>query len=168
MSSETLTPELISLIIYYLSLDDQGCSPESGPIFQYAAVSREWQTQVERRTFSTLHLTPARLGDFERTMKSRSRRGNVQEIKFHTVLESYGVEVWGEYETEEDQRRNNEVFTRTFLAFFGILSSWSDEEVAHQGITLTVRSHSPSDLRHIEPSLRKARRLQIKMGRRDG
>lgn len=76
-------------------------------------------------------MTPARLGDFERIAKSRSRRGNVREIKLDAVLESYGVEAWGEYETEEDQRRNNEVFTRTFLAFFGILSSWSDEEVAH-------------------------------------
>lgn len=150
------SPELISLVISHLIVPD-------GRVSTYATVSREWHDQIERHTFSTLLLTPARLSEFRRIMQRRScRRANVRVIKLDIVLDPYDAEANGKYETSEEQQRNNEVFTQSLQAFFGILSSWSDDGVAGQGILLFLRAYSPGDVSHVGRDEGLARRRRVK------
>lgn len=140
------SPELSSLIISHLApepLITSQDAPESLAV--YATVSEEWRQAVERRTFSKLHLTSFRLADSARIVTGPRRR-LVRCIEFDIVLDAYGNEACSEYETPEEQTKNNSDFTEAVKALFSHLSTWPEEQVSKSGIELSIMAYSPSDL----------------------
>lgn len=110
----------------------------------YASVSRVWQALVERYTFSSLYLTRDRLEDGKRIVNpSRSRQ--IRMICFEVVLDSYGVEPYGQTETYEEQQRNNIVCTNDMQSLFQYLSTWSSSDVFAGGSCLKLIASSPTD-----------------------
>jgi hypothetical protein len=140
------SPEPSSLIISHLApkpLITSQDAPESLAV--YATISQEWRRAVKRRTFSKLHLTSSRLAD-SACIVTGPRRRLVRCIKFDIVLDAYGNEACSEYETPEEQKKNNSDFTEAVNALFSHLSTWPEEQVSKSGIELSIMAYSPSDL----------------------
>ena len=96
------TPELCSLIVSYLITSES--------VAVYATVSREWRSAVERHSFSTLQLNQNRLVNFAHIVTGLHRCA-VRHLRFDIVLDAYSIGMRGRFETQEEQERNNEVFT---------------------------------------------------------
>ena len=130
-------------------------------------MSKESQAQIESRTFSELHLTPARLGDFGRIVRG-ARRGYVRGIDLEVVLPSYSKEKYGKFEDAEDQARNNEIFTSLFRSVFSSMLAWPRDESHRAGITLSMRNiYSPSDFSRQSKEVFKARQWERIRGGKD-
>jgi hypothetical protein len=149
MAGYPLPPELTAIVISYLTLPpdyNPALFQDPSPVAQYASVSRQWQGIVERHTFSTLHLTtPQRLTEFEKlVVQNARRRSYVRNINLLVQLESYDVEARAHFETVEEHRRNNVIFTKTIQTLFGILHSWpsADDKTDMQ---LSIKAQSPGD-----------------------
>ncbi|KUJ09072.1 uncharacterized protein LY89DRAFT_690614 [Mollisia scopiformis] len=167
MSPATLPSEVTSFIISHLLVPDDpqpaGYIQKPTRIAMYATVSKEWQKSVERHTFSNLYLTPTRLQEFGRIVE-RKRQKYVRRINLDVVLDAYDEVAFGRYESDEDQERNNQVFTRTLQQLFKSLSSWEDDDVADLGVSLSVKVHSPSDLSCLGQMDARARRRRRLIG----
>ncbi|GFP57682.1 hypothetical protein TASIC1_0009001900 [Trichoderma asperellum] len=116
---------------------------------QYAGVCREWQDLVERWTFRNLQLDRARLADVDRIM-CRRRQAYVCIVDFNIELEPYGREVYGDFETAEENARNSSLFSETLRLFFNVFSRWAPgSNGVHRGragISLRITAFSPSDV----------------------
>lgn len=116
---------------------------------QYAGVCREWQDLVERWTFRNLRLDRARLADVDRIL-CRRRQAYVCTVDFNVELEPYGREVYGEFETAEENARNSSLFSETLRLFFDVFSRWAPgSNGVHRGragILLCITAFSPSDV----------------------
>ena len=145
------TPELCSLIISHLITSES--------VAVYATVSREWQSAIERRSFSTLYLNQLRLADFAHIVTGPRRRA-VRHLRFDIVLDAYTTEMRGRFETQEEQERNNEIFTEAIQTLFNHLSSWRPQDVIETGIELSLQAYSPSD-----PSYMKQGTLMDRLGK---
>jgi hypothetical protein len=142
--------ELTSIVVSYLTqplefnINTQTHQPEQ-PMAVYSTVCREWQTVIERSTFSMLRLNPSKLDDFERIVAG-SRRSYVRTIQLDVILESYSVEARTRVENDEDRRRNDEIFTQMMDRTFKILHTWSEDKVAVHGIALSMCAFSWDDI----------------------
>lgn len=165
MSTGRLTTELTSLIISQLIAPEQPTSSilDTAPVAKYAVVSKEWQAGIERHTFSNLRLTPSRLTDFGRIVRG-VRKGYVCSIDLDVVLPPYSKAEYGKFENDEDQARNNQSFSRTVQSLFNTLHSWTQDEVKSQGIRLSVKFYSPSDLFRLSQDERRARVQKRSLG----
>lgn len=155
-----LVPELMSLIVSYLveGFEHSSSDPQyvirlskhsrQISIAKYAVVCRTWQAYIECHTFSQIHLTRYRLYDFHRIVHGE-RRKYVRSIHLDVLLPEYGPEVYGTYETEDDQTRNNTIFTHTLQTLFHIMHLWTRDQVRFKGISLVVKSYSPSDYKRL-------------------
>jgi hypothetical protein len=170
MPAKPLNSELISLIISHLlaptvyNSTTHTYEPERVSI--YSTVSKEWQSKIERHTFSSLHLTPSRLADFGQYVLG-PRRAFVRSIDLDIILETYDDEGRATFESEDEQHRNNVIFTQTFQTLFGFMHSWASDEVLDQGITLSVKAHSPSDMIYCGTEKGKARLQRRRLGKKD-
>jgi hypothetical protein len=99
------TPELCSLIISHLITSES--------VAVYATVSREWQSAIERHSFSTLHLNQLRFADFAHIVTGPRRRA-VRHLRFDIVLDAYTTEMRGRFETREEQERNDEISLQAY------------------------------------------------------
>ncbi|KAL6886921.1 hypothetical protein GGI43DRAFT_426245 [Trichoderma evansii] len=99
--------------------------PNLPSIAQYACVCREWQDIVERQTFQNLRLDRARLMDVDHIVCQRRQ------------AYPYGVELYGDVETAEENERNSSIFSETL---------WLGLD--RVGITLCITAFSPSDVYH--------------------
>ncbi|UKZ53876.1 hypothetical protein TrVGV298_007678 [Trichoderma virens] len=118
-------------------------------IAQYAVVCREWRDLVERQTFQHLRLNRARLIDVDRIVCPR-RQAYVCTVNLNVELESYGIEVYGDFETAEENERNSSIFSETLRLFFDVFSRWAPggNGLDREGISLRITAFSPSDVRH--------------------
>ncbi|KAL7793737.1 hypothetical protein V8C37DRAFT_409504 [Trichoderma ceciliae] len=116
-------------------------------IAQYAGVCREWRDLVERQTFQNLRLDRARLVDIARVV-CRRRQAYVCTVDLDVELEPYGVEVYGDFETAEENERNSSVFSETLRLFFDVFSRWAPggNGLDRAGISLRITAFSPSDV----------------------
>ncbi|KAL7916711.1 hypothetical protein GGI35DRAFT_48683 [Trichoderma velutinum] len=116
-------------------------------IAQYAGVCREWRDLVERQTFQHLRLDRARLADVDRIV-CRRRQAYVRTIDFEVELEPYGVEVYGDFETAEENERNSAIFSETLRLFFDVFSRWAPggNGLDRARISLRIMAFSPSDV----------------------
>lgn len=121
---------------------------------QYASVCSEWREEVERLTFRNLRLNRARLADVDRVMCPR-RRPYVRTVDLDVELESYSAEVYGDFETAEEGKRNSAIFSETLRLFFNVFNQWTPEPGANNdysddraGISLYITAFSPSDVSH--------------------
>jgi hypothetical protein len=117
--------ELVTLIVFHLIAPSEkapaGQLQTPDKVAIYATVSKDWQKHIERHTFSSILLTPARLDEFDQIIRG-PRRKYVRSIALDTVLDFYDEEACGRYETEEDQQKNNRFFTRTLQRLFLTMS----------------------------------------------
>ena len=131
-------PSEIRLTILEVLLQD-GCSLDD-----FATVSREWQTIIERHNFSRIKLTSSRVADFG-SMVHRNR-SLVRYIWLCLELQEYnctecepqGPESWGLSNAE------NALITTAFLDLFSTLSVWEPDS----SLLLDISVYSPSDSEH--------------------
>ncbi|KAG4443072.1 hypothetical protein IFR05_001398 [Cadophora sp. M221] len=117
-------PTEIRLSILEILLRDGCC------LFTFAPVSREWQTIIERHTFSRLKLTSSRVTDFA-SIVHRNR---------HLVrCGPPDPELWGL------SYADNYMITTPFQSLFSALSVW---EPGNNSLLLDISVQSPSDSEH--------------------
>lgn len=108
-----------------------------------ACVTSEWQAYVERQTFHKLKVDQNRL-DGLRNIVTPARRTYVRCVEMDAILPEYNAhQLWDEEETAEEQRRNNEAFTKAVQGVLSVLSLW---EYDGEGVSLVLRAYSPSDI----------------------
>lgn len=138
---ESLPPELISRILDYI-IDGRLRSHPGISLAPYATLSRRWQAEIERCTFSYIYITtPRRLEEFERLLWTPRRRSCVRFIQLVVELESYDEKARAHFETDEERQRNDEIFTTTIGSVFEILSDWP----ANLDIGVDIKARSPGD-----------------------
>lgn len=120
-----LPPDLIAIVVSYLTLPlsyDPHIFQPLERVGQYACINRKWQMAIERHTFSTPDLTILeRLAQFEQIVaKNPQHRAYVHRINLVVQLEAYDLIAHARFETTDERRRNNEIFTSTIhsLGFF--------------------------------------------------
>ncbi|KAL2011076.1 hypothetical protein VTN00DRAFT_3794 [Thermoascus crustaceus] len=108
----------------------------------------EWWTQAVDKPPLTDTCTEEDL-----MQSSPQRRSYVRQIDLVMLLDPYGIEARGRFETDEEQKRDNEIFTRTIRKPFRILKSWPEEEeddddvdVDRSGIYLSIRPDEANKL----------------------
>lgn len=127
------------------ALIQDGC-----PLGRLAAVSREWQTEIERYNFARIRLTPSRLVDFS-SMIHRNR-ALVRYIWFCLELDDYDctkcaptrgmLTEWEEAFAISDT--DNCPITTAFQTLFSVLSTWDP----NGDLILDISIYSPSDSKH--------------------
>lgn len=134
-------------------------------IAQYASVCREWQDIVEHETFQTLRLSRERLDDVDRVVCQR-RRAYVRSIYLDIILEHYPKELYGHFETAQENDRNSYIFTETLRSFFHVFSRWGAPGAVHElGVSLHITAFSPSDVTHCGEA--ELRRRELDFGNHD-
>lgn len=63
-----------------------------------------------------------------------TRRGAVRRLYFNIVLDPYDTDVRGQFETLQEQERNNDVFTEAMQTLFGHLSTWRRSMLFQRGL----------------------------------
>jgi len=114
-----------------------GCS-----VARYAAVCRDWQAIIEKKTFSRITITPRRLASFG-TMILR----NIKLVKYIWLcvqLQEYDCLQCEQEESEEWHTENNIIIERAIRDLFLVLSTWPSGEE----LVLDISVHSPSDTKH--------------------
>ncbi|KAH6669721.1 hypothetical protein F5X68DRAFT_142244 [Plectosphaerella plurivora] len=133
----SLSPEIRLYVLQDLLRDGY-------PMSRVVTVSREWQAEIERRNFSRIKLTLARLDDF-RVMVQRNR-DVVKYIWFCLELDEYDCRLCSAcpfrslQANADDERR----VTTEFRKLISTLSVWDH----HGQLTLDISVYSPSDSRH--------------------
>jgi hypothetical protein len=131
-------PAEIRLVVLEILLQD-GCS-----LADFATVSREWQTIIERHNFSRIKLTSSRLANFG--LMVRRNRSLVRYIWLCLELQEYNCtecepqypELWGL------SNADNTLITTAFLDLFSALSVWEPDGT----LLLDVSVYSPSNSEH--------------------
>ncbi|TVY57262.1 hypothetical protein LCER1_G002820 [Lachnellula cervina] len=131
-------PAEIRLTVLEVLLQD-GCS-----LVDFATVSREWQTIIERHNFSRIKLTSSRIADFG-SMVHRNR-SLVRYIWLCLELQEYDCT---ECETQDTDswllsNEDNTLITTAFSDLFSTLSVWEPDG----SLLLDISVHSPSDSEH--------------------
>ncbi|KAF5620063.1 hypothetical protein F52700_11383 [Fusarium sp. NRRL 52700] len=127
-------PSDIRLLIFQ-NLRQDGCT-----LACLAAVSRAWQTDLERYNFAHIKLTPARLMNFH----SMIRRNQGLCAPRANVL---STEEWIAAMRVSDTKYSS--ITTAFQGLFSILSEWNQDSE----IMLDISIYSPSDAQHWFPYL---------------
>ena len=138
MTSWHCFPAEIRLTVLQFLLQD-GCS-----LADFATVSREWQTIIERYNFSRIKLTSSRVADFGSMV--RRNRTLVRYIWLCLELQEYNCtecepqdpELWGLSNAE------NTLITTAFQDLFSTLSVWEPDG----SLLLDISVYSPSDSDH--------------------
>lgn len=135
-----LPPELTAQVISYFIAS----APVNLGLARYATVNRQWQTIIERYTFSSILVDASqRLEEFDQIVaRNGRRRSYIRDINLAVELESYDIKARTEFETAEENSRNNKIFEETIQSLFRILEPWPEDPV---GIRLSLEAHSPSD-----------------------
>lgn len=142
-------PREIELLILKDLIQDHDCS--LGP---FAAVSKEWKTEVEKRNFAHIKVTRSRLMEVD--SMTRRNRALVRYIWFCVELEKYDcIDCGGSFAlaTDLDWQQHRHPFmsdpdnwpvTKAFHDLFSILSTWE----SNGDLTLDISIYSPSDSKH--------------------
>lgn len=112
---------------------------------QYASVNRDWQPIVEERSGAKLRVkteTPLNPDQFERFTKNPRRQSYIRDIELIVELEPYDEAARAHFETESEKERNNQIFSDEIRSILQIIANWKSS----QGISLSVKAQSPSDL----------------------
>ncbi|KAF5589861.1 hypothetical protein FPANT_6194 [Fusarium pseudoanthophilum] len=118
----------------------QSLTQDGSSLACLAAVSRAWQTDVERYNFSRIRLTPSRLADF-RSMIRRNQglcapRGGV--LSTDEAIAAVTV--------SDTEHRS---ITTAFQGLLSVLSEWDQDS----NVMLDISIYSPSDAQHWFPYL---------------
>lgn len=156
----SLPPEILDHIFSYLTYEWHEESLASAGLFNikqfnwhiYASVCKQWQAFVERKNFTDIQLTPARLPEFRRifglsgyepSSLSKYRRRILKSLTYKVILPEYDVEARARAENKADRKQNSRVFTDGMKTLWEVLSTWP-ENTQHQ-LSLRLWAQSPSD-----------------------
>lgn len=89
----------------------------------YATISKKWKAAVESITFEKLRIASNDLVGFQDTLTGNRRR-YLSRLNFEVVLPEYAKSAFGRRESNEEQRANDDSFTRSITALFSILKEW--------------------------------------------
>lgn len=124
-------PEITALIVKHLVNDNypnrdnftymsnRGEATEHS-LAPYASVSREWQNQIERHTFALVHLDSGRLPAARQYLTANNRWKLVRAVFFRVDLPEYDAAACERVESPDEQRLNNETFTKAVQAVFSL------------------------------------------------
>jgi hypothetical protein len=115
---DSVPPEVLDLVVS--SLGDEKKAP-------YAAISRKWQSAVERLTFKALKVSSTEFETFSKHMDSALRRCSLTTLEWLIVLPPYSEELANEQETEDEEEANNRVFDNGNCELLGELKRWEDD-----------------------------------------
>lgn len=124
MAFSLLPAELKLMIFKYLNTEAE--KEENFKLTPYATVNREWQAIFEEEIFEDIQITTRkRLAGFNNRLWVRTRR-LIRSIALTVELESYydHGDARCRYENEDEQRRNNEIFTASIQSLFNTLAKW--------------------------------------------
>ena len=155
-----LPPEIRTEIVKQV-LDHWVVGGDSEAVAPYATVCREWQSIIERYTFSNLKISLRRIPQFAQLV-THNRRRCLRRIHLHVELPEYLNDPCEERETWVDKVENNRLFTSTLGDLFACLHEWDEDEVADEGIHLYLSMSSESDLRNTSLELWQRRRWNLK------
>lgn len=108
-----------------------------------ASVCREWQAQIERKTFRRLRLEAPCLEEFQNI--SRHRRHLINHIWLNIELQGYDCSLCGSRESTEWAIANDVYVRDTITQLFLILCNW---EKQNENLTLELSIQSNSDSKH--------------------
>jgi hypothetical protein len=137
---ETLSPELLNLVVSYLE----------PPLAPYSIVSKRWQCSIENRTFSSVKLNSddESFQQFDVIFPNLRRRSLLRTIDFLVILPPISLKRMKKLQSNKEATVNNESFTRAIISLFTRLHSWdvtNDDKESHSRIHLILAAESPSD-----------------------
>ncbi|KAJ6108259.1 hypothetical protein N7523_009582 [Penicillium sp. IBT 18751x] len=139
-----LPPEITGRIVSLLENPLTHIDTKLG-LAQYASVNRDWQPIVEERSWAKLRVktgTPLNLDQLERLTKEPRRQSYIRDMELIVELEPYDEAARAHFETESENERNNQIFSDAIRSILQIVATWRSS----QGISLSVKAQSPSDL----------------------
>ncbi|KAM0429231.1 hypothetical protein ACHAPT_006445 [Fusarium lateritium] len=107
-----------------------------------ATVSREWQLEVEKKTFESLFISRDRLSHLH-GMVTRTRERHVKHICFSIDILRYTCRVCLFPNSAEDLSYNSSTVVTSLETLLFILGGWTEG-----GLTLEINVYSPSDSQH--------------------
>ncbi|RMJ11978.1 hypothetical protein CDV36_008357 [Fusarium kuroshium] len=154
-SWERLPGELKLMIVRHaVSSSKQVQSPK---LSACAAVCQEWQHLFEAETFADLTLHQSDVSEFAALVQGR-RRPLLRWLWLRLELAEYDCKKCSVPETIAEDRVNKFILTNAVWELFDILSDWKKKDsvtTTRQGFTFEISAHSPSDLRHAGPKMRR-------------
>ncbi|UPL03213.1 hypothetical protein LCI18_014147 [Fusarium solani-melongenae] len=131
-----------------------------------AAVCREWQHLFEAETFSDLALHQSDVSEFADLVQGR-RKPLLRWLWLRLELTEYDCKECPVRETIVEDRANKFILTNAVWELFDTLSDWKRKDAVtttRQGFTFEISAHSPSDLRHAGPKMRRRANNKGQMG----
>lgn len=145
----SLPPELVRQIVH-LVIDTDDEESTGKPASGYVTISREWQSYVEERTFSSLRIRSTEVHNLH--IVTRPRHLYVRNMTFEVILPEYDIKSTAFYkETREEQQQNNRSFAEAIFRFFDVVGGWNNlpdgalKSSQQRGISLRISASSPSD-----------------------
>ncbi|KGO36686.1 hypothetical protein PEX1_043280 [Penicillium expansum] len=160
MAFSLLPLEIKIIILGYLIAEAE--EEDRLKLAPFAAVNREWQEVFEKCIFEHINLsTRARLAHFNRRSWVRTR-SLVQSIDLTVELERYydHGDAHCRYENEDEQRRNNKIFTASIQSLFDTLSKWPRRD--GKVFAVYIETQSPDDKSAQPPEAWEERRLRAR------
>ncbi|KAL3458270.1 hypothetical protein BJX64DRAFT_266895 [Aspergillus heterothallicus] len=148
----TLSPELIELVIAYLIEVPSSNQEEDVPIIsvpppsqklaRYATISRSWQHAIERHTFTAIRTTSADLSLLERVFNgSPWRRKHLKTLFYSIDLPIYSDNRRFCFETKREHQANAEAFREGVKNLWAHLASWDAD--FRSGARLVLAASAP-------------------------
>ncbi|KGO69799.1 hypothetical protein PITC_042620 [Penicillium italicum] len=160
MAFSLLPAELKLVIFEYLIAEAE--EVEDFKLSPYATVNREWQEIFEEGIFENIEITTGkRLAEFNHRSWERTR-DLIQSVDLTVELESYygHGDARFRYENEEEQRRNNVIFTASIQSLFNTLAKWPRRR--DEAFTVSIETQSPDDKSAQTPEAWQERRLRAR------
>lgn len=114
-----------------------------GNLAPFSVISRDWQVEVERRTFQKLKIRSSRMdSDFHRILEREWRKHAVRHIWLDIELPSYQSQCCSPHALPP--LNNSPIVNHAICGLFRILDDWKPEK----DLTLELNVLSPSDSQH--------------------
>lgn len=112
-------------------------------IAPYAAVSKEWQDVIEKKTFRHLKLHPSCLDSLERL--AERPKGLIKHIWLNIELKRYTCRCCRKMESVTWYSANDKIVAAAITRLFFVLANWKQDG---GDLTLELNTYSPSDSEH--------------------
>ncbi|KAL4779252.1 hypothetical protein BJX76DRAFT_361966 [Aspergillus varians] len=151
MSLDTLPLEVLNLILFSLgdtappriSRLSDGPPPNQG-LSCYAAISRKWQTAVERYTFAAVKTNSSDLAQLKRVVaKWPCRRNILKALLYQIDLPVYSASRSRCFERRREHQANRRTFQNGVQDLWEALSLWNDGDNVSSGLRLVLTAEAP-------------------------
>ncbi|KAH7396141.1 hypothetical protein BKA66DRAFT_566646 [Pyrenochaeta sp. MPI-SDFR-AT-0127] len=175
---DTLPQELINRIVWFAERypGQDKWYPAIGQFFdlteppsqfpRLAGLNSRWKEAVEAITFRNLGIKTNEL-DTLQSIVTGNRLKYLAKISFTVLLPEYSDEACAREESEDEQRHNDEAFTKGICDLFAVLKAWEDDGVQNTLRLELNTAASPTDYRfYVDGPRRDELLYRIAMGKR--